>query len=193
MFKRAFLPARLSAYPPASRSTSLRASLPACLPTYLRASLAFFALALLTMAALPGSGFAHCQIPCGIYDDGARIERMVEDTTTIESAIKNIDELAGKSDAQSANQLTRWIMIKEDHASDIITTVAEYFLTQKVKPVAPGAEGYDAYLQKLADHHRVMRAAMKAKQNADLKYVKELREAITALGSHYDVQLHEHK
>jgi nickel superoxide dismutase len=170
-----------------------KAFLPACLAAFLPACLTVLSVALLTLSALPTSGFAHCQIPCGIYDDGARIERMVEDTTTIEKAIKNIDELAGKDDAQSANQLTRWIMIKEDHASDIITTVAEYFLTQKVKPVAPGADGYDDYLQKLADHHRVMRAAMKAKQNADLKYVKELREAIAALGSHYGVQPHEHK
>ena len=177
MFKKAFLPAGLAAFQPAGSAVFLPV----------------LALALLTLAALPTSGFAHCQIPCGIYDDDARIERMVEDTTTIESAIKNIDELAGKDDAQSANQLTRWIMIKENHASDIITTVAEYFLTQKVKSVAPGADGYDAYLQKLADHHRVMRAAMKAKQNADLKYVKELREAIAALASHYDAQLHEHK
>ena len=162
-----------------------RAFLPACL--------AVLALALLTLTALPRSGFAHCQIPCGIYDDSARIERMYEDATTIEKAIKNIDALAGKGDAQSANQLTRWIVIKEDHASDTITTVAEYFLTQKVKPIASGADGYDEYLQKLADHHRVLRAAMKAKQNADLKYVKELREAIAALASHYDVQPHQHK
>ena len=167
--------------------------LPAHLAAVLPAGLTVLAVALLTLAALPGSGFAHCQIPCGIYDDGARVERMFEDATTIEKAIKNIDELAGKDDAQSANQLTRWIMIKEDHASDIITTVAEYFLTQKVKPVAPGADGYDQYLQKLADHHRVLRAAMKTKQNADLKYVKELREAVAALASYYDTQPQQHK
>ncbi len=150
-------------------------------------------LAILALAILPQSGFAHCQIPCGIYDDAARIERMYEDTATIEKGIKNIHELAGKSDAQSANQLTRWIMNKEEHATNIITTVAEYFLTQKVKPVAPGADGYDEYLQKLADHHRVMRTAMKAKQNADLKYVKELREAIDGLAKHYGAKPHEHK
>ena len=78
-------------------------------------------------------------------------------------------------------------------SSNIITTVAEYFLTQKVKPVAPGADGYDEYLKKLADHHRVMRTAMKAKQNADLKYVKELREAIDGLAEHYGAKPHEHK
>ena len=26
---------------------------------------------------------AHCQVPCGIYDDPARIARLAEDTTTI--------------------------------------------------------------------------------------------------------------
>ncbi len=149
-------------------------------------------LAVAALVLLPALASGHCQIPCGIYDDAARIERLYEDVTTIEKGIGMINDLAGKTDAQSANQLTRWIMNKEEHASNIITIVAEYFLTQKVKPVAPGAEGYEAYLQNLADHHGVMTAAMKAKQNADPQSVVALREAIDALARHYDLQPHEH-
>ena len=83
------------------------------------------------------------------------------------------------------NQAARWVATKEAHASDIIQIVAEYFLTQKVKPVAPGAEGYDAYLRMLADHHAVMVAAMKTKQSADSATVAKLNKAIDTLAVHY--------
>ena len=128
---------------------------------------------------------AHCQVPCGIYDDAARISRLREDTTTIEKAITGINELAGKHDGQSLNQAARWITNKEIHASHIIEVVSQYFLTQKVKVVSPGSAEYEAYLKTLADHHAVMVAAMKTKQHANPKYVDTLRRSIDALASHY--------
>ena len=128
---------------------------------------------------------AHCQVPCGIYDDTARIARLLEDTATIEKAVKQIYQFTGKTDPQALNQATRWVITKEEHASHIIEVVAQYFLTQKVKPVAAGADGYDAYLKKLADHHAVMAAAMKAKQTADPSVVGTLHHAIEQLATHY--------
>lgn len=128
---------------------------------------------------------AHCQVPCGIYDDHARVDAMREDATTIGKAITSLNDLAGQGDAQSLNQATRWIVTKEDHASRIIETVSVYFLTQKVKPVAMGADGYDDYLKSLADHHAVMAAAMKTKQQADAAAVEALNAAIEALAAHY--------
>ena len=148
----------------------------------------FLGLALLFWLAMAGGArpaYSHCQVPCGIYDDPARIAQLHEDAATIEKAIQQITELAGKGDAQSANQLARWVMTKEQHATSIMTVVAEYFLAQRVKPVAAGAEGHAAYLQQLADHHGVMVAAMKAKQNADLKFVEELRVALAKLAAYY--------
>ena len=142
-------------------------------------------LALLLLAA-PALVSAHCQVPCGIYDDAARVARLYEDAATIEKAMVTMAELAGKTDAQSANQFARWVATKEQHASHVIAVVSEYFLTQKVKPVAADAEGYDAYLAKLADHHAVMTAAMRCKQNASPEFVAELRAALDALGGHYD-------
>ena len=144
--------------------------------------------ALLLIVLAPQMAAAHCQVPCGIYDDAARVARMNEDAATIEKAMVQMQDLAGKTDVQSANQLTRWIITKETHASNIITTVAEYFLTQKVKPVAADAEGHAAYLAKLEDHHLVMAAAMKAKQKSDPAVVAKLREALERLGSHYDLE-----
>jgi nickel superoxide dismutase len=152
-------------------------------------SLSTIGIAILVTAALLAAhqveAEAHCQVPCGIYDDAARIKHMKEDAATIAKAIANINDLAGKQDAQAFNQAARWVVTKEAHASDIISTVSEYFLTQKVKPVVPGADGYEAYLKKLADHHAVMVAAMKTKQSADPATVATLDKAIDTLAIHY--------
>ena len=77
----------------------------------------------LLASLLPQAVFAHCQVPCGIYDDAARVARMYEDAATIEKAMVKMQELAGATDVQSANQFARWVATKEDHASNIITTV----------------------------------------------------------------------
>ncbi|MCH7813615.1 MAG: superoxide dismutase [Planctomycetes bacterium] len=127
---------------------------------------------------------AHCQVPCGIYDDAARIARLKEDATTIGKAIAQIGEL-GAGGPKALNQAVRWVSTKEQHATHIIDVVSEYFLTQKVKPVAADAEGYDAYLKKLAAHHAVMVAAMKTKQDAAPATVESLNKAIDALAAYY--------
>ncbi len=149
------------------------------------AAASILALALLAILVAPRAASAHCQVPCGIYDDPARITAMKEDAATIAKAVTGIHELAGKSDAQSWNQAIRWTTTKEDHASHIIDVVAEYFLTQKVKPVAAGADGHQAYLESLADHHAVMRAAMATKQSANPDAVAELVAAIAKLAARY--------
>jgi nickel superoxide dismutase len=128
---------------------------------------------------LPQPVQAHCQIPCGIYDDHARVQAMLEDAATIEKSAKLIAKLTGKSDAQSQNQLIRWVMNKEKHAQNIIDTISDYFLTQRVKL------SQKDYAERLAKHHAVIVAAMKAKQNADKKYATELQKSIQALAPYY--------
>ena len=143
----------------------------------------FFA-AVLTMAfAQPG--WAHCQIPCGIYDDHARVQSMLEDAATVEKSMRSIVELSGKPDAQSQNQVVRWVMNKEKHAQNVISTISDYFLTQRVKPTQ------EDYAERLAKHHAVIVAAMKAKQNADAGFAGELKEKIEALLSYYPEHEHE--
>lgn len=133
---------------------------------------------------------AHCQIPCGIFDDPARIALLMEDAKTIEKSVTEIKALAGSHDAEGQNQLVRWINNKETHASNIMEVISEYFMAQRIKPVAEGEEGYEAYLKKLADHHAVMVAAMKTKQQADLESVEALKAAITTIAVYYP---HEHQ
>ncbi len=131
------------------------------------------------MFIAPQSLAAHCQVPCGIYDDAARVHAMLEDTKTVEKATKLINELAGKTDAQSQNQIARWVINKEKHAQKIISTISDYFLTQRVK-----ADQKD-YSERLVKHHTVIVAAMKAKQHAEQTYVDALHQSIDALAPYY--------
>ena len=123
--------------------------------------------------------FAHCQVPCGIYNDHERVEAMEEDLTTIRKAMKQIKELASKDDAQSKNQLVRWVMTKEKHAQHIIEVISNYFLTQRVKATQKD------YKERLVKHHSVIVAAMKVKQNTETKYADKLKIAIKALEAYY--------
>jgi nickel superoxide dismutase len=140
--------------------------------------LAFMAIALSTFI-MSSQVMAHCQVPCGIYDDNARVMSMLEDAATINKAVKLIAQLAGKVDAQSQNQLIRWVITKEQHAQNIIDKISDYFLTQRVK------SDQKDYTERLSKHHAVIVAAMKAKQNADKKYVINLQKSIEALLVYY--------
>ena len=88
----------------------------------------------LLIISLTSTAWTHCQVPCGIYDDHARVDALTEDMNTIRKAVTKIEELANKNDPQSKNQLIRWVQNKEKHAQNIISTIADYFLTQRVKP-----------------------------------------------------------
>ena len=123
--------------------------------------------------------YTHCKIPCGIYDDHARVQSMLEDAVTIEKSCKLIISLSNKKDAQSKNQLVRWVMNKETHAQKIISTISDYFLTQRIKP------NQKDYTERLKKHHWVILAAMKTKQNVEIKNVKMLKKRIEALLSYY--------
>ena len=135
-------------------------------------------------AALISTGVAHshCQLPCGIYDDHARVHSMLEDADTIQKTVILINDNTGKNDAQSSNQLVRSISNKESHAQSIIETISDYFLTQRVKP------SQNDYTERLKKHHAVIVASMKAKQNSDLQYVDDLKATIIELEQYYPKQ-----
>tara|TARA_B100000925_G_scaffold280184_1_gene250674 strand:- start:29 stop:481 length:453 start_codon:yes stop_codon:yes gene_type:complete len=130
------------------------------------------------------NAYSHCQIPCGIYDDHARVESMLEDVATTKRAVYMITELSKKSDAQSNNQVVRWVMSKESHAQNIISTISDYFLTQRVK-----LDQKD-YVERLKKHHAVIVAAMKVKQNVDMTYIDDLEDNIESLLPYYPEHKH---
>ncbi|NQV50863.1 MAG: superoxide dismutase [Candidatus Marinimicrobia bacterium] len=134
---------------------------------------------------IPPFAQAHCQIPCGIYDDDLRLQSMREDATTINKSVEMMISLSGKTDVQSQNQMVRWVMNKEEHAQKIIGIISDYYLTQRVKP------DQKDYAERLQKHHAVILAAMKAKQNANSESVNALKKSIEALAVYYPEHKHE--
>ena len=156
-----------------------------------------FAVALVTLIGVGRIALSHCEIPCGIYDDQARITSMLEDMTTVEKSMKQIIEISAM-EKPNQNQLIRWVMNKEKQADRIQETVAQYWLTQRIKVPAVGDEAATAkYSRQLALLHQILVKAMKMKQTTDLAHVADARSLVNDFATTYfsteDLKhLHEH-
>ena len=135
-------------------------------------------LGLFVMLGTVTLAFAHCEIPCGIYDDHARIHMIEENITTIEKSMKSIRELQAAKPTNN-NQLVRWVMNKEKHADAIQEIVTQYFMTQRIKP---DTKDYD---KKLGLLHKMLISAMKCKQTTDIAHVNTLRSLLTQFQAIY--------
>lgn len=131
-------------------------------------TLGLLSISFLVFASAWNVALAHCEIPCGIYDDQMRADMIAENATTIEKAMQQIVEL-GKQSPVNYNQLVRWVTNKDHHATEIQQIVSQYFLTQRIKT------GVQDYEKKLGVLHRMLVSAMKCKQTTDLENVKALR------------------
>jgi nickel superoxide dismutase len=143
----------------------------------------------ITSAAILGSAVpasAHCQIPCGIYDDELRVQLMEEDITTIEKSMNEITTL-GAATPVNYNQLVRWVMNKEEHAQKLQDIVTAYFMAQRIKPPADHGDeaGMKDYVNKLTLLHAIQIHAMKAKQSVDLGEVATLRDLVAQFRTAY--------
>ncbi|MCP4339413.1 MAG: superoxide dismutase [Desulfobulbaceae bacterium] len=121
-----------------------------------------------SFAFFSSSALAHCEIPCGIYDDGARMKMIFEHATTIEKSMQKITKL---EKGNEANQLVRWVTNKEKHAELLQNIVTQYFMTQRIKL---DAKDYD---KKITALHKMLIFSMKCKQTIDLANVEKLRGA----------------
>jgi nickel superoxide dismutase len=123
----------------------------------------------------PGVVDAHCQIPCGIYDDELRVQLIEEHIGTIEKSMKQIVAL-GEEQPINHNQVVRWVNNKERHAQEIQDIVTAYFMAQRVKPTPSSEqEAHAEYVGQLTLLHHIQVTAMKAKQTTDQDHVKHLR------------------
>ena len=129
--------------------------------------------------------YSHCQIPCAIYDDPARLQEIGEHITTIEKAMKQIQSLT-QGQPSNYNQLVRWVNNKEQHADELSEIVTYYFMTQRLKPVAADASGDKEYVQELTMLHEMLVASMKCKQTTDLSYVERLRTLLRDFSVAYE-------
>lgn len=130
-------------------------------------------------AALVPAVRAHCQIPCGIFDDHLRFHLMEEHIHTIEKSMQQVTAAGSAID----NQAVRWILNKEDHADAFAEIVTAYFLAQRVKPEESDRA---AYARKLELLHALLVDAMKAKQSTDAAVVARLRTNLAAFRIAYE-------
>eukprot|EP00466_Bigelowiella_natans_P021499 jgi/Bigna1/53597/estExt_Genewise1Plus.C_210133 len=123
----------------------------------------------------------HCQVPCGIFDDPKTVSELKEACATIRKAMVQINELSKSVTPLNFNQMTRWVMTKEEHCKNIITTISEYCLCQRVKPVGAPKSPFKTdkdFVDALKAHHAVMVCAMKAKQSVDIAVAGNLEHAV---------------
>lgn len=144
----------------------------------MKSSLKLSLLALLFSIAATVQVSAHCQVPCGIFGDEGRFDRLHEDGHTIEKAIRMINELSAAEET-NYNQIVRWVMTKEDHADHIANEMQQYFLAQRIKG---NEENYEALL---IAAHKVIVAAMKCKQGTDPAAAEALQAALDAFQKEY--------
>jgi nickel superoxide dismutase len=129
---------------------------------------------------------AHCQIPCGIYDDELRVQLIEEHIGTVEKSMKKIIELSAEDD-EDYNQIVRWVNNKEFHASEIQDIVTAYFMAQRIKPAVDhdDEKAMNEYIHKLAILHAIQIHAMKAKQGTNLEEIENLRKMTTMFREAY--------
>jgi nickel superoxide dismutase len=128
---------------------------------------------------------SHCEIPCGIYNDRARIVLLREHITTVEKSMKQIEAL-GAAEDRSWNQLVRWVRNKEDHAEKIQDIVTRYFMTQRVKVPPEGDSKAEArYVKQVTTLHKLLVTAMRMKQTTDTAHVESARKLVTGFAEAY--------
>ncbi len=146
------------------------------------------ALTILSLFALPFTtqqAIAHCQIPCGIYDDERQFDTLEEHARTIEKSMLKIEELSAETPT-NYHTIARWTMNKEEHAQEVQDIVHAYFLTQRVKVAeANDKKAYADYVKHTTILHQLLVTAMKCKQTTDTANVEKLRDLIAAYKTHY--------
>ncbi len=150
------------------------------------ASVLFSSILLVTASmAFTAPANAHCEIPCGIYDDEAKFDELALHVRTIKRSIEGI------SDSETMHDTARWVTNKENHAQKIQDEIAVYFLAQRIKKPSD-SDGMENYTKSLKLAHAIIVAAMKTKQSADMGKAETLGKAVNAYREHYFV-LHGHK
>ncbi len=120
-------------------------------------------------------GYAHCDIPCGIYDPhAAQIAAL--------TVIRMNQLIAGMSDPATtgdkaamdtyANTMTRYIATKESHAElvkkEVTIIMGDYFRQEHV----------DKYPDLMATAWSILKLSSRNKQNADADAANELLAAV---------------
>ena len=147
----------------------------------MKTALTLFVLSL-TLLATARPAAAHCEVPCGIYDDQLRVRLIHEHAGTILKAMQQIKSLSAEGD-KNYNQLVRWIDNKETHAEEIQHIVYQYFMTQRIKP--KDGDMREKYVKELTLLHQILIHAMKSKQGTDESHPAKIDELLHEFSDSY--------
>ena len=127
---------------------------------------------LMNKLSILDKAYAHCDIPCGIYDPNDAIQAAQTCIRMTELILEkqNDDRLSAK------NSLSRYITVKETHAKkakdDILIIWTDYFK--------------DNHLEKYPDlHEKVWKACQlgsQVKQNVDMEKAKQFKASLEEIG-----------
>ena len=127
---------------------------------------------LMNKLSILDKAYAHCDIPCGIYDPNDAIQAAQTCIRMTELILEkqNDDSLSAK------NSLSRYITVKETHAKkakdDILIIWTDYFK--------------DNHLEKYPDlHEKVWKACQlgsQVKQNVDMEKAKQFKASLEEIG-----------
>ena len=121
-----------------------------------------------------GEAYAHCDIPCGIYDPiAAKIAAQ-----TVQKMVLRIESMQdGVSDTSSLATLSRYTAVKEQHA-DLVKHEVDVLWHDYFKP---------EHLEKYPDLHTTVwettKAASANKQNVDMDSAKQLVELVDKIAT----------
>jgi len=125
----------------------------------------FFWITLFALCPLTSSLSAHCQMPCGIYDDQMVYDEVNQFYLTMFKAVKALQNNKFNSD-EDRNQFIRWVMTKERLCNEIAMLLTTYFFQQKIMPI-------DDNIDMVKSLHRLLFQLVAIKQNVDIKIVKD--------------------
>lgn len=147
---------------------------------------------IVSLVVIASMALSHCQIPCGIYDDSARVQQISEHIATIEKSMQQVNELS-QQQKPNMNQIVRWVVNKEEHADSLSEIVTYYFMAQRIKPAdKTGVEAYQKYVERLTLLHEMLVYSMKAKQTTDLSNVEKLKTLLDKFRAVYFEDEHKH-
>ena len=117
--------------------------------------------------------FAHCDIPCGIYDP---VSAKIAAQTVLKMTMRS-EAQAGTADAASANSFSRYVTVKEEHATlcknEIDILWHDYFKPEHV-------EQYPDLHEKVWNATKL---ASSCKQNVDSGAAQSLVDAVDEIAS----------
>ncbi len=113
--------------------------------------------------------YAHCDVPCGIYDPHAA-QVAAHTVVRMDMLLADLIKTETSADVEWRNKLVRYIAVKEQHA-EIVKHEVEVLWSDYFKAENAPKELHDLVWNTL-------KLASKAKQNTDIKTAEDLLESV---------------